>query len=57
MKKDSFAESGFFDDPYFAKLFFSGKKKPPVVLANEYEDNLYDYSRCIYEIQMLIPQE
>ena len=44
-------------NPYFAKLFFSGKKKPPIVLANEYEDSLYDYSRCIYEIQMLIPQE
>ena len=44
-------------NPYFAKLFFSGKKKPPIVLANEFEDNLYDYSRCVYEIQMLIPKE
>jgi len=44
-------------NPYFAKLFFSGKTKPPIVLANEYEDNLYDYSKCIYEIQMLIPKE
>ncbi len=44
-------------NPYFAKLFFSGKKKPNIVLANEYEDNLYEYSRSIYEIQMLIPEE
>ena len=44
-------------NPYFAKLFFNGKNTPPIVLANEYEDNLYDYSRCVYEVQMLIPNE
>lgn len=43
-------------NPYFAKLFFDGKKKPSIVLANEYEDNLYEYSRCVYELQILIPQ-
>ena len=41
-------------NPYFAKLFFSGKKSPSIVLAIEYEDNLYEYSRCVYEVQMLI---
>ncbi len=44
-------------NPYFAKLFFSGKTKPPIVLANEYEDSLFEYSKSIYEIQMLIPME
>lgn len=43
-------------NPYFIKLFFAGKEKPAIVLANEYEDNLYEYSRCVYEIQILIPQ-
>ncbi|MCI8342526.1 MAG: MerR family transcriptional regulator [Firmicutes bacterium] len=43
-------------NPYFVKLFFSGKEKPSIVLANEYEDSLYEYSRCVYEIQILIPQ-
>ena len=42
-------------NPYFVKLFFSGKTKPPIVLANEYEDSLFEYSKSIYEIQMLIP--
>ena len=44
-------------NPYFAKLFFSGKKAPSIVLANEYEDSLYEYSRSVYEIQMLISNE
>jgi len=41
-------------NPYFAKLFFEGKDKPTIVLANEFEDNLHEYSRCVYEIQILI---
>ncbi len=41
-------------NPYFAKLFFQGKAKPAIVLANEYEDSLYEYSRCVYEVQILI---
>ncbi|MDD5945383.1 MAG: helix-turn-helix domain-containing protein [Clostridia bacterium] len=43
-------------NPYFAKLFFDGKPKPTLVLANEYEDNLHEYSRCVYEVQILIPK-
>lgn len=41
-------------NPYFAKLFFEGKPDPCIVLANEFEDNLQEYSRCVYEIQMLV---
>lgn len=44
-------------NPYFTKLFFQGKKKPSIVLANEYENSLYEYSRSVYEVQILIPQE
>ncbi len=43
-------------NPYFAKLFFKGKPKPTLVLANEYEDNIHEYSRCVYEVQILIPK-
>jgi len=43
-------------NPYFAKLFFEGKPKPTLVLANEYEDNIHEYSRCVYEVQILIPK-
>ena len=43
-------------DPYFVKLFFEGKPNPSIVIANEYEDDLYEYSRCVYEVQTLIPQ-
>lgn len=43
-------------NPYFAKLFFEGKTQPPIVLANEFEDSLHEYSKCVYEIQMLIPK-
>ena len=39
-----------------SKLFFDGKPKPTLVLANEYEDNLHEYSRCVYEVQILIPK-
>ena len=42
--------------PYAARLFFDEwGKEPSIVLANEYEDNLYEYSRCVYEVQILIP--
>lgn len=40
-------------NPYYLKLFFEDKKKPSIVLANEYEDDLYEYSGCIYEVQAL----
>ena len=43
-------------NPYFAKLFFADKPKPTLVLANEYENSLYEYSRCVYEVQILIPE-
>ena len=42
--------------PYAARLFFDeAGKQPSFVLANEYEDSLYEYSRCVYEVQILIP--
>lgn len=41
-------------NPFYAKLFFEHKKKPSIVLANEYEDDLHEYARCIYEVQALI---
>ena len=44
-------------NPYLTKLFFQGKKKPAIVLANEYENSLHEYSRAVYEVQILIPQE
>ena len=43
-------------NPYSVKLFFADKPKPTLVLANEYENSLYEYSRCVYEVQILIPQ-
>lgn len=42
-----------FDVSVFNK-FFADKKKPPFVLADEYEDNLSEYHYCPYEIQCLI---
>ncbi len=43
-------------DPYLIRMFFSDRKgKPSLVLANEYEDNLHEYSLCPYEVQILIP--
>lgn len=43
-------------DPKSIQLFFNKiKENPPLVLANEYEDDLHEYSNCIYEIQILIP--
>ena len=44
-------------NPYFTKLFFEGKKTPAIVLANEYENSLHEYSRAVYEVQILIPTE
>ena len=41
-------------NPYFAKLFFHGKEKPTIVLANEYENNLHEYLSSVYELQILI---
>jgi len=43
-------------DTSFAKLFFAGKPQPSFVLANEYENSLHDYSQCIYEVQIHIPE-
>lgn len=43
-------------NPYFAKLFFEGKETPTIVLANEYKDSLYEYSRAVYEVQILVPR-
>lgn len=43
-------------NPYEAIEFFRREKKTPsLVLANEYENNLYEYTNCPYEIQILIP--
>lgn len=43
-------------NPYAIRIFFNRiKEKPVLVLANEYENDLYEYSRCIYEVQILIP--
>ncbi|SUP43817.1 MerR family transcriptional regulator [Veillonella criceti] len=44
-------------NPHEAKLYFKDYQiKPKLVLANEYEDNLYEYSQCPYEIQIFIPK-
>lgn len=34
--------------------FFNDKNKPSIVIANEFEDNLVEYSNAEYEIQMLL---
>lgn len=45
-------------NPYECKLFFDKfETTPTLILANEYEDNLYEYSRCVYEVQILIPSK
>lgn len=45
-------------NPYEARVFFDKLPvKPTLVLANEYEDNLHEYYRCIYEVQILIPNQ
>lgn len=42
-------------DTSFPKLFFMGKSKPAFVMANEYENSLQEYSKCVYEVQIHIP--
>lgn len=42
-------------NPYLIKMFFSDKKKKPtLVLANEFEDSLKEYHQCPYEVQIKI---
>lgn len=42
-------------NPYLIRMFFSdNKKKPGLVLANEFENNLKEYQQCPYEVQTLI---
>jgi len=42
-------------NPYVARMFFEGKKsKPGRVFACEYENDLHEYSHCVYEIQIRI---
>lgn len=43
-------------ESYLIKLFFDGKKLPAIVLANEYENSLKEYSKSVYEVQILIPK-
>ena len=41
---------------YSARLFFDElEEKPVFALASEYENNLYEYQRSVYEIQILVP--
>jgi hypothetical protein len=40
-------------NPYPASMYFHDKEKPSFVIASEFEDNLYEYSKCVYEIQIL----
>lgn len=43
-------------NPYEAKIYFRHLHcKPKLVLANEYENSLCEYTHCHYEIQILIP--
>lgn len=42
-------------NPAIVSEFFKNGPKPALVLANEYEDNLVEYSRCMYEVQILLP--
>lgn len=45
-------------NPYEAKVYFSHRQSTPkLVLANEFENSLCEYSHCPYEIQILIPSE
>lgn len=44
-------------DPYVIKMFFDRRDpKPSLVAAIEFEDDIHEYSRCPYEVQILIPQ-
>ena len=39
-------------------MFFADKKKKPtLVLANEFENSLQEYHQCPYEVQILIEPE
>ncbi|WP_141430802.1 helix-turn-helix domain-containing protein [Bacillus sp. 03113] len=42
-------------NPALVSSFFQNGPKPTLVLANEYEDNLMEYSQCMYEVQILLP--
>ncbi|MDD5922091.1 MAG: helix-turn-helix domain-containing protein [Eubacteriales bacterium] len=43
---------------YVANMYFYDlKTSPSLVVANEYENNLHEYSSCPYEVQILIPEE
>ena len=45
-------------NPYLVNMFFADKKKKPqLVLADEYEDSLKEYHQCPYEVQILIEPE
>ena len=45
-------------NPYLVNMFFSDrKKKPSLVLANEFENSLQEYHQCPYEVQILIEPE
>jgi len=45
-------------NPYQVNMFFADrKKKPTLVLANEFENNLQEYRQCPYEVQILIEPE
>ncbi|RYL92488.1 MerR family transcriptional regulator [Sporolactobacillus sp. THM7-4] len=44
-------------NPAIASEFFRNGSKPALVLANEYEDNLVEYSHCMYEVQILVPND
>ncbi|WP_445487711.1 MerR family transcriptional regulator [Niallia sp. 03133] len=42
-------------NPAIVSEFFKNSPKPTLILANEYEDNLVEYSHCMYEVQILLP--
>ena len=45
-------------NPYQVNMFFADKKKKPtLVLANEFENSLQEYHQCPYEVQILIEPE
>lgn len=41
-------------NPEITLRFFRNSQKPSIALANEYEDNLVENSRCMHEVQLLI---
>lgn len=44
-------------NPAIISEFFKNGTKPALVLANEYEDNLVEYSHCMYEVQIHLPAD